>query len=258
MFCKHLLGVQKCTTNIGVLLELGRLPLIVYAQKASVKNWVRIHNSRTNNLIKFSYKGAQKDALDWLTKIKTNLAENGLGNYINEGDTLDKNLHHKYFCRLKDVFYQNSFASITNPTGKLRTYGLVKESLDSESYLKSVQNIKHRTTLSRFRLSNHKLMIEIGRHQKLPIHERICPFCPHGSIEDEIHFLIHCQLYEALRKPLFDMCIELKSNFSFYSHEEKFRFIMTCKHLCVEVARFIFRAMDLRNFLTSYFFNEHE
>ena len=37
MFCKHLLGVHKSTTNDGVLLELGMLPLVFDAQKAAVK-----------------------------------------------------------------------------------------------------------------------------------------------------------------------------------------------------------------------------
>ena len=36
-FCKHLLGVQKGTTNVGVLLELGRTPLTLDAQKAGNK-----------------------------------------------------------------------------------------------------------------------------------------------------------------------------------------------------------------------------
>ena len=33
MACKQILGVQKQTTNIGVLLELGRIPLQIFARK---------------------------------------------------------------------------------------------------------------------------------------------------------------------------------------------------------------------------------
>ena len=66
MFCKHILGVQRNTTNNGVLLELGKIPIVLYAQKTSVKNWVRIHNSQNNHLIKASYEGAQMDSLNWL------------------------------------------------------------------------------------------------------------------------------------------------------------------------------------------------
>ena len=41
-FCKQLLGVHIQTTNVAVLLELGRLPLEVFAKKNASKNWDRI------------------------------------------------------------------------------------------------------------------------------------------------------------------------------------------------------------------------
>ena len=40
--CKQILGVQNQTTNIGVLLELGRTPLYISCIKLAVKNWERI------------------------------------------------------------------------------------------------------------------------------------------------------------------------------------------------------------------------
>ena len=33
MICKSILGVHKCTTNVGVLLEIGRVPLLFSAIK---------------------------------------------------------------------------------------------------------------------------------------------------------------------------------------------------------------------------------
>ena len=42
MMCEHILGVQKQTSNTGVLLEIGRNPLCICAVKFSVKNWERI------------------------------------------------------------------------------------------------------------------------------------------------------------------------------------------------------------------------
>ena len=41
-FYKQLLGVQKQTTNNGVLLELGLLPITIWGKKKAIKNWVRI------------------------------------------------------------------------------------------------------------------------------------------------------------------------------------------------------------------------
>ena len=51
MICKQILQVQKQTTNIGVLLELGRIPLTIYAQKAGMKNWERIRKKTCKHFI---------------------------------------------------------------------------------------------------------------------------------------------------------------------------------------------------------------
>ena len=47
-FCRQILGVQKNTTNHGVLLELGRTPLTFEAQRLSIKNWERIKGGKGN------------------------------------------------------------------------------------------------------------------------------------------------------------------------------------------------------------------
>ena len=41
-FLKELLGVQKQTSNLGVLLELGMAPISIYGKKNCIKNWERI------------------------------------------------------------------------------------------------------------------------------------------------------------------------------------------------------------------------
>ena len=81
---------------------------------------------------------------------------------------------------------------------------------------------------------------------KLPITERICPVCRAG-IEDEIHFLVKCNFYESARKPLLDMCVQLKPHFDFYSDEEKFQFIMTTPLLMGNVSKFIYSAFNDRD-----------
>ena len=102
MFRKQLLGVQKCTPNNGVLLEVGTTPLVLLAERAAVKNWERIHNGRTNYFRKRSFIGAQTDALDWLTKLKMCIAQTGIDNFfVNVGKSPDKHLHHIYFKRVK-------------------------------------------------------------------------------------------------------------------------------------------------------------
>ena len=60
---------------------------------------------------------------------------------------------------------------------------------------------KFRISLSRLRLSSHRLYIETGRwHQptSIPIDDRKCDFC--NCLEDEYHFIIQCSIYNDLRK----------------------------------------------------------
>ena len=73
-----------------------------------------------------------------------------------------------------------------------------------EDYLHQVTNIRHRTTMTKLRLSNHRLAIETGRYMrpyKKP-NERICPLCKR-------HFLISCSVYQEKRKSLFE-CLSKK------------------------------------------------
>ena len=78
MACKYILGVQKQTTNIGVLLELGRVPLQNFAIKAAIKNWERKEMGKINNILKNSHTIAKIDELPWITHIKSILQSHGL------------------------------------------------------------------------------------------------------------------------------------------------------------------------------------
>ena len=55
-----------------------------------------------------------------------------------------------------------------------------------------------RRCLTKFRLSNHKLMIEYGPYQNMPQEERLCKLCDSNEVEDEYqvedeyHFAMSC------------------------------------------------------------------
>ena len=98
-----------------------------------------------------------------------------------------RNLEH-YQRRLKDIELQrwlidvnNDVRNDANQKNELRTFRKFKtiENYKCEDYLRQVTNVRHRITLTKLRLSNHKLVIETGRYvrpYKKP-EERICPIC---------------------------------------------------------------------------------
>lgn len=60
--------------------------------------------------------------------------------------------------------------------------------------------------MTRLRGGTNELRIETGRHRvtsrdkPLPLHERTCLLCVAGEVEDEIHFVLDCEMYEDLRE----------------------------------------------------------
>jgi hypothetical protein len=83
---------------------------------------------------------------------------------------------------------------------KLRTYRTFKIKFEQEQYLKNIKSLELRRCLSKFRTSCHDLEIETGRYKKLKLEERVCCSCNNKSVEDEVHFLIHCPKYQQKRK----------------------------------------------------------
>ena len=200
MICKQLLGVQKQTTNYGVLLELGKIPLCTSATKFAIKNWERIRLGEGNPILLESYKCGETS---WDTSIRTSLENNGMLNFYfdNYGKTYPF-VHKKVFERLSDNFYQTAFGWINEDSSKLRTYATFKTEIGMEKYLVDVRNFSIRSHVTKFRLSNHRLAIETGRHTtpKTPKEQRFCQFCP-GKVEDEYHFLFDCKIVrESCRK----------------------------------------------------------
>ena len=73
-----------------------------------------------------------------------------------------------------------------------------------EGFLLLLQNLKHMSTIARFRMSSQTLGIETGRHAKPKIakEKRKCKYCNLDNVEDEEHFLLKCPLYSKERLSL--------------------------------------------------------
>ena len=247
---KHILGVQKQTTNIGVLLEIGRIPIQTYAIKAAIKNWERIKSKQINTHLYTSYKNASKDNLPWVTNTKDPLDKNGmLCFYINCYENKPPFIHKKIFQKLSDIFHQEAFSTITSTQSKLRTYGLLKKQIGIEKYLYEIPNPIIRHSCTKFRLSNHTLNIETGRHINIPKELRFCPFCP-NSIESEIHFLIECRTCKTLRDEIFHQLTRHKPLFEYYTQIEKFQSFLSEENIQF-TAKFVHDCLEIRKLLAA-------
>lgn len=152
-FLKQLLGLQIQTTNSGVYLDTGRIPLTLYAKHNYIKNWDRIAiKKRCNSLLYTSYANMYENNNQWINQLKSCLSEVELGSLI-QGE--QPSPHKICLRKAKLVFHQNAFAEINNPSSKLRTYALIKLTIGREPYLSDLRNVKDRIAFTKFRLSNH-------------------------------------------------------------------------------------------------------
>ena len=95
------------------------------------------------------------------------------------------------------------------------------------SYLNLTKNMK-----TYIRRQQHKKFLntktETGRYKKpkVPLNNRICNLCTDNVIEDEIHFLLCCDFYSDIRRPLLAKAQWCYSDFQNMSMQDKFVFLM--------------------------------
>ena len=248
MACKYVLGVQKQTSNVAVLLELGRVPIGLFAIKAAIKNWERIKSNKVTSLVHNSYSKAMEANLLWVSRVKLFLDQNGMASfYTNNYQDKHPFIHKKLFQRLSDNFHQEAFSTITNQNSKLRTYGILKDEIGMEKYLSEIYNPVIRKGYTKFRLSNHNLNIEKGRHKNIPKELRFCPFCP-NQVETEVHFLIECETYKTVKEATIQPIMDTVPNFAYYTKTEQFQYLLR-EELAPITAQYINNCFELRNFL---------
>ena len=243
-FCKALLGVQKQTSNIGVLLELGAVPIMFYGVKNCIKNWDRIHKKyEANDIVLKIHHMACEFNLPWPL-----MAKNKLDSVDIAPESDIQNIHVVTFKNLTENFYQESFEKIYSEHSKLRTYSKLKTERGMEEYLNSVKNIGDRTALTKLRLSNHTLMIERGRHQGLQENQRLCPFCK-NKVEDEYHFVMECNTFDSFRQNLFDDMMEINNMFNWLNDNEKFLFLLSKPETAEIMSEYLHKTLQIRKFL---------
>ena len=127
--------------------------------------------------------------------------------------------------RLTDQFEQEWYSDI-NTLRKCCSYRLFKTDFALEPYLLTL-SYNNRITLCEFRVSDHKLAIELGRHLNIHKEERYCNLCQQGKIGNEYHFLLECNTLVNIRsKYMSEMYYTNHSNWKFFkkilnSHDEK-------------------------------------
>ena len=243
---KFILGVKRNCGNMATLGELGEFPLHIYGLISLLSYWHRTAMMQEDTFAKQALNFVTNDGpnvSDWFATVKFLLKMINMEEYIlNPESITTKNFTDNCSKKLKDILTEQWRTAISRnqskngQSNKLKFYGLFKTTFEMEPYLENVNNFIMRKNICKFRCSDHRLEIELGRHKGANIEERICKLC-RGSVESEIHFLTQCPLYRKYRlKYLGTDIIESWMN------------IIQCKdkHIAFNFANFLTKSMNLR------------
>ena len=251
-FLKFILGVNRSCSNIATFGEVGEFPLYLNGLSALLVFWHRISNLPTNTLVKQALNVQSGDVFDseWLATVKFLLSELKLSEYYaNPSLITGENFSNICKSRLKDLFMHQWSAHLTGESfsnshsNKLRFYKLFKTAFKREPYLDDISNFYLRKRLTKFRCSDHKLEIEVGRHKNINANDRICRICL-NDVETEEHFLRFCPKYCYLRTRYFG------STHTFLEWRE----ILKCtdKKASYNLANYLTKAFKLRESTLEY------
>lgn len=114
-----------------------------------------------------------------------------------------------------------------------------------ENYL-NCKSFEKRSNITKMRISDHNLMIEKGRHLKIPREKRLCTSC--NTMEDEAHFILYCKKIAKLRDNFIGNVIKHMPDFMSWQENEKIKYLL-CPSTSKEVeslGSYFKQALELR------------
>lgn len=216
---------------------MGWLPVSVACRVETVRLWSRLVNMEDNHPAKkvfmWSATLARTRHKNWNFMLRELLSSLGMNHFLEFGSInsqfLTATVKEKLSEGEHDLWFQNLWNDVNKPNGnKLRTYRTFKSDLGVEQYMLLNVSKLQRRSLTKLRLGVLPLAIETGRHTRpiTPLNERVCRLCNIDTVENELHFLIHCPLYDDQRVLLFNKAQELNNLFSNMNDDDKMIFLM--------------------------------
>ena len=237
---RFFLGTHKLTPTLGMCGDMGWYSLEVYRKVHAFRLWNRFiempDNRITKKIFRWDYNQCCKN---WSSDVRRILCELDLKEIFDD----------MHICTLNDLSdalkeeFEFAWEEKVTEKVKLRTYNIFKEKFGQETYLKLNLDRSDRSFLSQFRLGILPLHVETGRFNRTAYLDRKCKFCNQDAVEDEVHFLLKCDMYKAERETLLTKareCNDLYDNLS----DEKLYYLLN--DLGRQTAKFVKNAYNKR------------
>ena len=250
---RFFMAVGKHTSNIALRGDMGWNSCFSKQRRASIRLMCRVVRTDDGRLFSRIVRWSSRYRRGWhgtITKLISDMDETNL---VNDRTVSTKTVIRRLSDKLNDLDLQDWHRALYDDRNcvngnKLRTYRTFKQSINPEAYVTSDIPRTHRRVLAQFRAGCLPIAIETGRYSRptIPLEERKCLFCTQDVIEDEKHFLIHCNLYDDLRSELYNACSSFIYDFENLNSDRKFSSIMTCPYIHENLSKYIFKAFYRR------------
>ena len=195
-FLRNILKLRKSTPLYILYAELGRRPLQINIKNRMIGFWISIINGKNSKLTNLLYNTLYNENelgnynFKWIKCIKDTLISVGkIGLFYADSLQNAQALKLSIKQTLVDLYTQDWYSKLNN-SSKGKNYSIFKTDICMEKYLLHLPR-KSYLSLCKFRTSNHKLPIEVGRWEGVPLNEKKCLKC-NTDIGDEFHYLFKC------------------------------------------------------------------
>jgi hypothetical protein len=197
--------------------ELGKPPIECEIKKRLITFWTQLIDNTSSKFSSKMYRvlyqmhTAGEFSSQWIVNIESILNNSGLGYVFQEQCSYGDNwLKETIKQNVNDQYQQKWLTDITNST-KCSTYRLFKKSFEFEKYLVQLPYPRY-IEMCKFRTTNHKLPIELGRYRNVPRPDRHCTTCNQRTLGDEFHFILVCPALSALRERFIPRKFRIRPN----------------------------------------------
>jgi hypothetical protein len=203
---RSFLGVHRYTSNIAIQGDMAWRWPIVRRKLEMLKLFKRICLMSNQRLAKtillwdWQHKGRT-----WSWCIRSILKDTDQGNLNIDvvGGDIDFD---ELITKAEEVLMRievDRWSKELSKQPKLRFYRLFKNTFETATYVKQCASKSARSFIAQIRSGVLPLKVEVGRFMQKKLEERNCDICKSDNIEDEMHFIFTCPMYEVLRKDFF-------------------------------------------------------
>ncbi len=198
LVARFYLALPVSATRVAYLGDMGWTPL----EMEWTLNVVRLYNRMKmlpERLTRWVFDYVVENEAEWYNNLVKVLDDVGILASVTENKIGMRILKERL-----ETFYANKWKEHVTGQSKLHTYQTFKKELKMEPYVMSNLPLNQRTLVASLRCGCLPLQIEIGQwggehSRSVPVEECICELCVGEHVEDEGHFLFHCEYYWEIR-----------------------------------------------------------